>query len=174
MSTIKIYKTNITPDRNALVDNLSTYLSSLTPAYSNDTFQYIQLSTDISIKVELDQEMQVQEIGNYVDLFQDNKHFYFFILKSNWKSTKTIELSLSIDSVNTFKDDFTFNKKTNIIRQHKDRIKENVKVLSDTASTTVQLGASDTGSIFVPELIGATNFTVVSKNAIIYIDGALF
>ena len=76
MSTIKIYKTNITPDRNALVDNLSTYLSSLTPAYSNDTFQYIQLSTDISIKVELDQEMQVQEIGNYVDLFQDNKHFY--------------------------------------------------------------------------------------------------
>ena len=111
MSSIKIYKTNITPDRNALVDNLSTYLSSLTPAYSNDTFQYIQLSTDISIKVELDQEMQVQEIGNYVDLFQDNKHFYFFILKSNWKSTKTIELSLSIDSVNTFKDDFTFNKK---------------------------------------------------------------
>lgn len=167
MSTIKIYKTNITPDRNALVDDLSTYLSSLTPAYSNDTFQYIQLSTDISIKVELDQEMQVQEIGNYVDLFQDNKHFYFFILKSNWKSTKTIELSLSIDSVNTFKNDFTFNKKTNIIRQHKDRIKENVKVLSDTASTNVQLGASDTGKIIVPELIGATNFTVVSKNMIV-------
>lgn len=167
MSTIKIYKTNITPDRNALVDNLSTYLSSLTPAYSNDTFQYIQLSTDISIKVELDQEMQVQEIGNYVDLFQDNKHFYFFILKSNWKSTKTIELSLSIDSVNTFKDDFTFNKKTNIIRQHKDRIKQNIKVLSDRVSTNVELGASDTGSIFVKELIGATNFTVVSKNAII-------
>lgn len=167
MSTIKIYKTNITPDRNALVDDLSTYLSSLIPAYSNDTFQYIQLSTDISIKVELDQEMQVQEIGNYVDLFQDNKHFYFFILKSNWKSTKTIELSLSIDSVNTFKDDFTFNKKTNIIRQHKDRIKKNVEVLSDTVSTNVELGASDTGSIFVKELIGATNFTVVSKNAII-------
>ena len=79
MSTIKIYKTNITPDRNALVDELSTYLSSLTPTYSNDTFQYIQLSTDISIKVELDQEMQVQEIGNYVDLFQDNKHFYYIL-----------------------------------------------------------------------------------------------
>ena len=167
MSTIKIYKTNITPDRNALVDDLSTYLSSLTPAYSNDTFQYIQLSTDISIKVELNQEMQTEEIGNYVDLFQDNKHFYFFILKSSWKSTKTIELSLSIDSVNTFKNDFTFNKKTNIIRQHKDRIKENVKVLSNTVSTNVELGASDTGSIFVSELIGATNFTVVSKNMII-------
>ena len=167
MSTIKIYKTNITPDRNALVDDLSTYLSSLTPAYSNDTFQYIQLSADISIKVDLDQEMQVQEIGNYVDLFQDNKHFYFFILKSNWKSTKTIELSLSIDSVNTFKNDFTFNKKTNIIRQHKDRIKQNIKVLSDRVSTNVELGASDTGSIFVKELIGATNFTVLSKNLII-------
>ena len=167
MSTIKIYKTNITPDRNALVDELSTYLSSLTPTYSNDTFQYIQLSTDISIKVELDQEMQVQEIGNYVDLFQDNKHFYFFILKSNWKSTKTIELSLSIDSVNTFKNDFTFNKKTNIIRQHKNRIKQNIKVLSDRVSTNVELGASDTGSIFVKELIGATNFTVLSKNLII-------
>lgn len=167
MSTIKIYKTNITPDRNALVDDLSTYLSSLTPAYSNDTFQYIQLSTDISIKVELDQEMQTEEIGNYVDLFQDNKHFYFFILKSSWKSTKTIELSLSIDSVNTFKNDFTFNKKTNIIRQHKDRIKKNINVLSDTVSTNVQLGASDTGKIVVPELVGATNFTVVSKEIII-------
>lgn len=164
MSTIKIYKTNITPDRNALVDELSTYLSSLTPTYSNDTFQYIQLSTDISIKVELDQEMQVQEIGNYVDLFQDNKHFYFFILKSNWKSTKTIELSLSIDSVNTFKNDFTFNKKTNIIRQHKDRIKQNIKVLSDTVSTNVPLGSNSSGDIVVQELIGATNFTVVSKN----------
>lgn len=163
MSTIKIYKTNITPDRNALVDDLATYLSSLVPAYSNDTFQYIQLSTDISIKVELDQEMQAEEIGNYVDLLQDGKHFYFFILKSAWKSTKTIELSLSIDSVNTFKDDFTFNKKTNIIRQHKDRIKENIKHLSDTASTNVGIGTANSGDIVVPELIGATNFTVVSK-----------
>lgn len=123
MSTIKIYKTNITPDRNALVDDLGTYLASLEPTYANSTFQYIQLSTDISIKVDLEQEMQAEEIGNYVDLLQDGKHFYFFIMKSVWKSTKTVELSLSIDSVNTFKGDFTFNKKTNIIRQHKNRIK---------------------------------------------------
>ena len=40
ISKIKIYRTNITPERNALVENIETYLYGLTPTYSNDNFQY--------------------------------------------------------------------------------------------------------------------------------------
>ena len=123
MSTLRLYKQcKITRDRNARVGQLDVYLNSLT--YTELEVQYQQIALNKTIKLELDQSQVGKEVYNYMKLVQDSKNFYFFINKARWKSTKTVEFDITLDTVNTFANDFTFNKKTHITRQHKDRIKK--------------------------------------------------
>ena len=121
-SKIRIYQTVLTPARNALVDDLDQYLNSLTPTYSNDAFQYIKLDLDLNIKINNAQnKISGHSLGNYVRIEQDNKVWYYFIMNTDWKSANTIELKLSIDSINTFRNDLTWSDKTSIQREHEDR-----------------------------------------------------
>ena len=131
-SKIKIYQTILTPARNALVDDLDQYLNSLTPTYSNNAFQYIKLGLDLTIKINNAQnKISGHSLGNYVRIEQDNKVWYYFIMNTDWKSANTIELKLSIDSINTFRNDLTWSDKTSIQREHEDRFykQENSNIL---------------------------------------------
>ena len=122
-SKVKIYQTVLTPARNALVDDLEAYLNSLTPTFTDLTFQYIKLGLDINIKVPMPQGViSGHSLGNYVRIEQDNKVWYYFIMNTDWKSTNAVELKLSIDSINTFRNDLTFTDKTLVGREHGDRI----------------------------------------------------
>ena len=124
-SKIRIYATKLTPARNALVDYLDTYLASLTPTYTNDNFQYQKLALDLTVKVPMPQDViSNHSLGNYVVIEQDNKKWYYFLLNCHWTSPNTVLLNLSIDSINTFKSDLTFDDKTLITRQHKDRFEK--------------------------------------------------
>ena len=121
-SKITIYQTILTPARNALVDDLDQYLNSLTPTYSNNAFQYIKLGLDLTIKINNAQnKISGHSLGNYVRIEQDNKVWYYFIMNTDWKSANTIELKLSIDSINTFRNELTWSDKTSIQREHEDR-----------------------------------------------------
>ena len=121
-SKVKIQQTVLTPARNALVDDLEAYLNSLTPTFTDLTFQYIKLGLDINIKVPMPQGViGGHSLGNYVRIEQDNKVWYYFIMNTDWKSANTIELKLSIDSINTFRNDLTWSDKTSIQREHEDR-----------------------------------------------------
>ena len=121
-SKIKIFKTCLTPARNALVDNLEGYLNTLVgtsnETYSNDEFQYLQMEKDMDIKINMTQAKVIdQSLGNYVKITESGKTWYYFLLKTTWKSRQCVELKLSIDSVNTFRKDLTFSDKTKIKRQ---------------------------------------------------------
>ena len=60
------------------------------------------------------------------------KIFYYFIIGSpKWISQNTIQLQLSLDTLNTFRYDLIWTNKTNITRQHKDRF-------NTTYTTTAQ------------------------------------
>ena len=121
-SKIRIYQTVLTPARNALVDDLDQYLSWSTLTYSNDAFQYIKLGLDLTIKINNAQDkISGHSLGNYVRIEQDNKVWYYFIMNTDWKSANTVELKLSIDSINTFRNDLTWSDKTSIQREHEDR-----------------------------------------------------
>lgn len=120
-SKIRVYQTEITPDRNARVDNIDDYLNSLTPTYSNDNFQYQRIDLDMTIKIPMSQSNVGNSNCNYVVIEQDNRRYYFFVMGANWNSLDTIELILSIDSINTYWDDLSWNPKTTIQRQHQDR-----------------------------------------------------
>lgn len=121
MSTLKLYKTKITPDRNAQIEGIEQYLSGITPSYASSGYQYVQIGPKINLKLNLGQSFVGSSVGNYAAIEQDGKKFYYFIIKANWKGKQTVELELAMDTINTFSGDFTFTDKTNVVREHKDR-----------------------------------------------------
>lgn len=122
---IRIYQTHLTPARNALVDDLDEYLATLTPRYSSDNFQYQQLALDLVMKINVKQAViSGHNLGNYLTIEQDGKIWYYFILNTEWSGQETVKFILSIDSINTFRNDLTFNAKTAIQREHRDRLKK--------------------------------------------------
>lgn len=132
-SKLTFYQCEITPEKNCVVDDITGYLSSLTPLVVNN-FQYIKLDLDLYIKVNSSQVNVPKFNYNYVSVKNEDvdKIFYYFIIGSpKWISQNTIQLQLSLDTLNTFRYDLIWTNKTNITRQHKDRF-------NTTYTTTAQ------------------------------------
>lgn len=127
MATAKLTlykKCKITRQRNACVDSIDDYLTSIqVAADTNIDIQYQQIALNKRLKLDLPQRQVGEDMYNYLKIVQDGKKYYYFIDKANWKSTSTVEFDISLDTLNTFKSDFLFTKKTHITRQHKKRMK---------------------------------------------------
>lgn len=122
-SKLAFYHCEITPEKNCIVDDLVGYLSSLPPLVV-DNFQYIKFDLDLYIKINSSQVNVPKFNYNYVAVKNSDvsKIYYYFIIGSpKWISQNTIQLQLSLDTLNTFSNDLTWTDKTNITRQHKDR-----------------------------------------------------
>lgn len=127
-SKLIFYQCEITPEKNCVVDDLTSYLNSLTSQVVND-FQYIKLDLDLYIKVNSSQVNVPKFNYNYVAVKNsdvDKVYYYFIIGSPTWISSSTIQLQLSLDTLNTFNNDLTWTSKTNITRQHKDRFNQSV------------------------------------------------
>lgn len=124
-SKIETYSNKyLIPENNFLFDSMTSVLG-FSPIYRNDNFQYIQLDADITIKINVNQSnLTNQTLGNYCKIEQDGKTWYYFIVGSNWKSKKCVQLFLSLDSINTFPEIATnLGDKTIVYREHKNRNK---------------------------------------------------
>lgn len=121
-SNLKLYTTDITPDKNCVVENIETYLASKNAYVIND-FQYQKIELDLTIKLNLPQSNNKYFSYNYLSIKNSdlNKTFYYFILDTSWIAQNTIQLTLSMDTLNTYWTDLQFTEKTHITRQHKDR-----------------------------------------------------
>ena len=122
-SKLTFYQCEITPEKNCVVDDITNYLNSLA---SNvvDNFQYIKLDLDLYIKINSSQTNVANFNYNYVAIKNSDvsKVYYYFIIGSpKWISQNTIQLQLSLDTLNTYWTDLQFTDKTHITRQHKDR-----------------------------------------------------
>lgn len=144
MSELGIYNVSFSPEMNAKIDNIRDYLGSLSPVVYTYA-QYQKIDLDMSIKLNTEQIKQTSRIGNYLDLYQDNKHFYFFITKANWTAKNTVSLDISLDTVNTFADDFSFSEKTHIIREHRNRYTNNSKFIPGASQLIEIVDAVDEG-----------------------------
>ena len=140
-STINLYKeTGLQPEKNFIIDDFSQWLSSY--LYKTiSTFQWIKHNLTLSIKIDWDQKYMDSgsEVGIDVDYisiknseragnlnqYPSNTYFYFVVDKQ-WRSEKTVELFLRMDTLNTFKwnTDYNVDKRTLVIREHKDRVKK--------------------------------------------------
>lgn len=133
---IYLFKTKLTPERNALIDELDDYLDTCDSMSATVVYQKIDL--DFAVKLEMSQDY-LPNIGyNYAKIIQDNQSYYFFILDATWTSSKCVTLSLSIDSINTFNGRLIWNDKTHITRQHKDRFVKKEGMVSGSTYNLVR------------------------------------
>lgn len=101
---IKLYKTDLRPELNEVFDDITLFLADLQPKHQWANVKYIKPELDIMIKLPLDGTYNHLGQFDYCDLFdeQANKHYYYYILNTNWKAKQTLQLQLSMDTLNTF------------------------------------------------------------------------
>lgn len=121
MSKIELFQTPITPNKNRVVDSIGTYLNSLTAVYVSENLHYKEITLDTTFKLQIPQLRSHKPFANYIRLTQDNNVFYYFILSANWLSKNSVEFVCSLDTLNTFWNELSWNPKTTIIREHRDR-----------------------------------------------------
>lgn len=126
-STLKLFKNcELTPEHNFIVDGVDFYLSDDLESITINNFQHIKHGLDLKIKVDLPQTEVSSPTYNYATIKNedDTRTFYYFITNVEWRAEHTVLLTLSIDSLTTFKDKFSsanWHPRTKIIREHEDR-----------------------------------------------------
>ena len=125
---IKLYKTDLRPELNEVFDDIALFLADLQPKHQWANVKYTKPELDIMIKLPLDGTYNHLGQFDYCDLFdeQANKHYYYYILNTNWKAKQTLQLQLSMDTLNTFWQDIkaTIGPNTHVTRRYFDRWKK--------------------------------------------------
>ena len=125
---IKLYKTDLRPELNEVFDDITLFLNDLQPKHQWANVKYTKPELDIMIKLPLDGNYNHLGQFDYCDLFdeQANKHYYYYILNTNWKAKQTLQLQLSMDTLNTFWQDIkaTLGPNTHVTRRYFDRWKK--------------------------------------------------
>lgn len=123
--TIEFFKTPLDKLQNYRVDNIYTYLEDeCTLVLRVDDFQYQRILLNISFKLDLPQEQATSPKFNYFVITQDNRKYFYFIDSLEQVARKTVRVSGSLDTINSFWDDLKWSARTLITREHVDRFKK--------------------------------------------------
>lgn len=126
MSQLTLYNYNVMQKkRNLYLDDLSFWSSGTNVVYDNNEVQYVRLDERIFIKISESQSNQA-ELANYARLIQDGKEWYFFVDSIEWRAKSTLEITLIMDVLNSWRrNEYIFDATTHIKRQHKNRWRKN-------------------------------------------------
>lgn len=130
-SIIRLYQTDISPEKNMRIDAINSYLATKMQ-FNFSNFQYIRPNLSIEIKVNLPQSSTPNLQCNYLEVFTDNKSYYYFITSTRQISTQTVGISGEMDTINTFWNDLTWTAKTKITREHTGRFIDTAQSTSTT------------------------------------------
>ena len=123
--TIEFFKTPLDKLQNYRIDNIYTYLEDeCTFVLRVDDFQYQRILLNISFKLDLPQEQATNPKFNYFVITQDNRKYFYFIDSLEQVARKTVRVSGSLDTINSFWDDLKWSARTLITREHVDRFKK--------------------------------------------------
>ena len=149
-STLTLYKNcELTPEHNYIIESVGTYLLGLQQITIND-FQHIKHGLDLKIKVDLPQTEVSAPNYNYASIKNedDTRTFYYFITNTEWRAEHTVLLTLSIDSLTTFRNKFSalnWDSRTKIIRQHADRFVNTGVSYTDSFTALRKIDHEDEG-----------------------------
>lgn len=128
-SSLVLYKsTGLQSEKQFIIEDISSFLSTKVSWIYTSKYQYIKHGLNIAIKLNLSQSyLDVSSISDYDYLTIKNgteRMYFYFITGKRWLSTETVEFQLVMDTLNTFQwnVDYIVNKKTLVMREHKDRI----------------------------------------------------
>ena len=125
--TITLYKTEIRPEMNAVVESISKYLSDDKKVYQWTNVKYTKPELDIMVKLPLDGSINSLKQFDYAVLYDEtsDRKYYYFVVNMDWKAKMTLRLQLSMDTLTTFwgaiREGLTQN--THVTRRYFDRWK---------------------------------------------------
>ena len=160
---IKLYKTDLRPELNEVFDDITLFLADLQPKHQWANVKYTKPELDIMIKLPLDGTYNHLGQFDYCDLFdeQANKHYYYYILNTNWKAKQTLQLQLSMDTLNTFWQDIkaTLGPNTHVTRRYFDRWKKvGTKAYPLIDKHPEEISAPPMVQIAKPRVVGTSDF----------------
>ena len=135
MAILKIYKTNLDPTRNMVLDNIEDYLANVAQeVYTDSYFQFIRPALQQTIKINAKafyNDISLIKIANFLSITEkatnnedaEEVTYYYFIMGAEWVADGTCRLTIALDTLNTWWDDIKSNitNKTHITREHKNR-----------------------------------------------------
>ena len=136
-ASIALYVTNgnIRPKKNMIIENIDQYLASLSSTWRIASFQYQRIELNKQIKIPASQSFQSYQLYDYLEIYEDDRRFYYFILSADQTAQNTVTFNLALDTLNTFQGMYSFDNKTTIHRQHKNRWKDNTTPLAENSVT---------------------------------------
>lgn len=124
MGKLRLYQVDFEPSDNFYIEDIESYLNTL-PAgakrYEWNNLNYLKLGMNLTIKLPLNQVYQIENSCNYAIIEQDNNTYYYFVVDAKWIAKKTIQLVLTLDTVQTFFAKLKWSDKTQITRETQDR-----------------------------------------------------
>ena len=124
MGKLRLYQVDFEPSDNFYIEDIESYLNTL-PAgakrYEWNNLNYLKLGMNLTIKLPLNQVYQIENSCNYAIIEQDNNTYYYFVVSANWIAKRTIQLVLTLDTVQTFFTKLKWSDKTQITRETQDR-----------------------------------------------------
>lgn len=102
---LKLYKTDLRPESNEVFDSIEDFIGDCgAPVHQWNNLKYTRPDIDIMVKVPLDGSIRMLGQFDYAVLYDEtqNKNYYYFVLNVNWKAHTTLQLQLSMDTLNTF------------------------------------------------------------------------
>lgn len=102
---LKLYKTDLRPEANEVFDSIEEFIGDCgAPVHQWNNLKYTRPDIDIMVKVPLDGSIRMLGQFDYAVLYDEtqNKNYYYFVLNANWKAHTTLQLQLSMDTLNTF------------------------------------------------------------------------
>ena len=125
MGKLRLYQVDFEPSDNFYIEDIESYLRTL-PAgakrYEWNNLNYLKLGMNLTIKLPLNQVYQIENSCNYAIIEQDNNTYYYFVVDAKWIAKRTIQLVLTLDTVQTFFTKLKWSDKTQIIRETQDRL----------------------------------------------------
>lgn len=134
-ASITLYVTNgnMRPQKNMIIENIQQYLSSLLVKWRMTDFQYQRIELNKQIKIAATQSYQSYQLYDYLEIYEDERRFYYFILSADQTAKNTVTFNLALDTLNTFQGLYNFDEKTTIHRQHKNRWRDSTTPLTKNA-----------------------------------------
>ena len=125
-STLTLYmNSGMKQENNYIVEYIGQYLRmNAEGSRVIDNFQYIKNpASSQAFKVNIPQDEYNNSVVDYASLLQDGDMYYYFIVDAKWTSQDCLTLVAVLDTLNTFQDQYSLTDRSNIERQHVDRVR---------------------------------------------------
>ena len=124
MGKLRLYQVDFEPSDNYYIEDIESYLRTLPASakrYEWNNLNYLKLGMNLTIKLPLDQVHQIENTCNYAIIEQDNNTYYYFVVDAKWIAKRTIQLVLTLDTLQTFFTKLKWSDKTQITRETQNR-----------------------------------------------------